>query len=159
MKKGKEREREREREKKAQPHFRIIVSLCKKRKKKQLHTPSRVHTQIYSVTHSHTNGPPPLNLSGTHPCTLARKTHTNKHKMQVHGHKSEMSSQSRWAPFCVELKASAKPVPLGRGGVHQPAEAPARCPRVARVTLGLLPCHCLDQRGPLLSSRRWQQWG
>lgn len=36
--------------------------------------------------------------------------------------------------------------PLDRRGVHQPAKAPARCPRVARVTLGLLPCHCLAQK-------------
>lgn len=29
------------------------------------------------------------------------------------------TKQSRWAPFCVELKAFAKPVPLGCGGVHK----------------------------------------
>lgn len=29
------------------------------------------------------------------------------------------TKQSRWALFCVELKAFAKPVPLSRGGVHK----------------------------------------
>ena len=140
--------------KKAQPHFRIIVSLYIY-KKKASHTLTHAHTDISSHAQTLVHTRTSLNLSDTH--TRACKIHKQT-QMQCTNTK-QMSSQSRWAPLCVELKASAKPVPLGRGGVHQPAEAPAWCPRVARVTLGLLPSHCLDQRGPLLSSRRWQRRG
>lgn len=130
------------------PHFSISFHLCQ-----QL----LVHAhKLKSVRTGR-----PLLIFLTHTCgcscTFACEIHIEAH-MQCTNTK-QMSSQSRWAPFCVESKASAKPVALGRGGVHQPAEAPAWCPRVARVTLGLLPSHCRDQKGPLLSSGRWQQWG
>lgn len=147
---------EQKKRKKAQPHFRIIVSLYKK---KGLHTHIFSHAQTLTYGCVHTRRLFLIFLPHTRAwsCTLVHKIH--KQAQMQYTNTKQMSSQSRWAPFCVELKASAKPVPLGRGGVHQPAEAPAWCPRVARVTLGLLPSHCLDQRGPLLSSRRWQQWG
>lgn len=146
--------------KRAQSHFRIIVSLYKKAVTRS-HVSTHRFTQSCTNRHTTTNTcGASLNLFDTH-----LRGHAHFHTKYTSGaqmtctNTKQMSSQSRWAPFCVELKASAKPVPLGRGGVHQPAEATARCPRVARVTLGLLPCHCLDQRGPMLSSRRWQRQG
>lgn len=138
-----------------QPHFGIVVSLYEKGVS---HTCT--HRYVQSCTNTHI-----WMRTQAHRRLLIFHTHTRTH-MRGYAHRIHKEAQmqctktkqSRWAPFCVELKAFAKPVPLGRGGVHQPAQAPAWSPRVARVTLGLLPCHCLDQRGPLLSSRRWQQW-
>lgn len=123
---------------------------------RQPHTMSCKHADAQSCKHWHMNA-----STRTNPLLifLTHTRNTQTHAQTQCTNTKQMSPQSRWSPFRVELKASAKQAPPGRRGVHQPAKAPARCPRVARVTLGLLPSHCLDQRGPLLSSRRWQQRG
>lgn len=150
----------------SQAHFRIIGCLFKKEKKKKgislmhlhMHAPicSVMHRKKKNKTRRHNTQMSLIFGAQTHARwrTLARRRTHRTGTNAASKHKAEWMS-----PHSVSnCKRSQKPVPLGRGGVHQPAQAPARSPRVARVTLGLLPCHCLDQRGPVLSSRRWQRW-
>lgn len=142
---------------KAQPHFRTTAPLYEKAAE---HNLKHAHTDIFTheCKHTRTHRRRLISPTDTHARSRTLEHKIHKRAQTQCTNTKRTSWQSRWAPFRVELKAVSKPVLLGRGGVRQPAEAPARCPRVARVTRGLLPCHCLDQRDPLLSSRRWQHW-
>lgn len=89
-----------------------------------------------------------LNLSRSHMHGPAHKQHNKQRTNAAHKHKAKSMSPVLCRIECICRASSFRP--------WRRAQAPARAPRVARVTLGLLPCHSLDQKGPLLSSGRWQ---
>lgn len=84
-----------------------------------MHAHRDILNLVQTLTWTQTQTHKPLNVS----------TRT-KHSNTLWKHTQKVGLQSRWAPFCVKLKASAKPVPPCHGGVHQPA---APCLRVTRA--------------------------
>lgn len=145
-------EKKKRKSRKSLAHFEIIASLFKKKRGGRIGQGGGFHTQAcacmdwYDGSRANTSIRDASNL-----------LHTNTHT-HILAQRPANTKRGRWAPFCVELKAAPQsqfppPTPLSSAaGVHQPsisrARAPAWSPGVARVTLGLLPRHRLDQRGP-----------
>lgn len=89
-----------------------------------------------------------LNLSRSHMHGQAHTQPDKQHTNAARKHKAKSMS-----PVLCRIESICK---ASSSRSRRRAQAPARSPRVARVTLGLLPCHSLDHKCPLLSSGRWQ---
>lgn len=92
-------EPKKKREKKAQPHFRIIVSLYKK--KTASHTLTHAHTDISSHAQTLAHTQTSLNLSDTHTYTCAQNTQTSTNAVAQTQSKcprkvDELHSVSNW---------------------------------------------------------------